>query len=116
MKLPNHEQARVDPDKVREYLLNVAHPEGVGKATFFLTLGFESQAWHLLAEALQQLAQENPVTQTMTTSHGQKYIIDGQIMTPRGRSVMVRTVWIVDQGSPIPRLITAYPGEEEKQR
>jgi hypothetical protein len=116
MKLPNHEQARVDPHKVREYLLNVAHPEGMGKAAFFLSLGFESQARHLLAEALQQLAQETPVTQTMTTSHGQKYIIDGQIRSPRGGRALVRTVWIVDQGSSIPRLITAYPGEEEKQR
>ncbi|WP_454064728.1 DUF6883 domain-containing protein [Candidatus Nitrospira salsa] len=38
--MPNGEHARVDPDKVRDYLLNVAHPDSFGKASFFTAMDF----------------------------------------------------------------------------
>ncbi|MEM1041982.1 MAG: DUF6883 domain-containing protein [Bacteroidota bacterium] len=40
--------------------------------------------------------------------HGMKYVVDGDLPTPSGHSVRVRTVWIVDPTDPRPRLITAY--------
>jgi len=51
----------------------------------------------------------------MESVHGMKYIVDGQIKTPGAKSSIVRTVWIIDLGSDVPRLITAYP-RQEKQR
>jgi hypothetical protein len=48
----------------------------------------------------------------METVHGKKYIVDGAIETPSGKTPVVRTVWIVDEGSDVPRLVTAYPREE----
>jgi hypothetical protein len=35
--------------------------------------------------------------------------VDGEIETPAGRSVVIRTVWIVDHSQSAPRLVTAYP-------
>jgi hypothetical protein len=49
----------------------------------------------------------------MTSVHGQKYIVDGMVLTPMGQDVIVRTVWIVDKGENRPRLVTAYPREQE---
>jgi hypothetical protein len=50
-----------------------------------------------------------PVTNTVVSAHGRKYIIDGLIDSPSGASAAIRTVWIIEQGESIPRLVTAYP-------
>ncbi|MGA7501363.1 MAG: DUF6883 domain-containing protein [Isosphaeraceae bacterium] len=47
-------------------------------------------------------------------SHGWKYVVEGEIETPAGRSVVIRTVSIVDHGQSSPRLVTAYPLVPEK--
>lgn len=113
MKLPNGEHALVETEKVRDYLLNVAHPDGFGKAAFFTAMGFQSEAWEVLADALRQVALDSPVTNSMTSAHGQKYIVDGVIRSPMGQTAMARTIWIVDKGGDRPRLVTAYPREQE---
>jgi hypothetical protein len=48
----------------------------------------------------------------MESTHGKKYIVDGTMETPTGKSPRVRTIWIVDGGETVPRLVTAYPHEE----
>jgi hypothetical protein len=48
----------------------------------------------------------------MESSHGTKYIVDGEIVSPVGKNPVVRTVWIVDHGQTIARLVTAYPHEK----
>lgn len=111
MNLPNGEHAVVEPDKVRDYLLDVAHPDGFGKATFFTAMGFQRKGWEALAESLRQIARNSPVTKSMTSVHGQKYIVDGMVLTPMGQTIIVRTIWIVDKGENRPRLVTAYPGD-----
>ncbi len=40
--------------------------------------------------------------------------MEGEIETPAGRSVVIRTVSIVDHGQSSPRLVTAYPPVPEK--
>ena len=45
MKLPNAEQAIVEQAKIVDYLLNPAHPDNGGKVAFFLSLGFNREAW-----------------------------------------------------------------------
>lgn len=109
MKMPNAHLAVVDREKILDYLLNEAHPDNGGKALFFIALGFNREHWEMLASALRQLAQAHAVTNMVASSHGQKYIIDGQIETSGEKSPVVRTVWIVDLGSDRPRLVTAYP-------
>ncbi|MGH8615287.1 MAG: DUF6883 domain-containing protein [Gammaproteobacteria bacterium] len=103
---------RVTKEKIIEYLLNPLHPDGAGKAKFFGSLGFRGDEWRVLAAALKRMLAEQPVTESVESSHGQKYIVDGPIETSSRKSPLVRTVWIMDRGSPVPRLVTAYPREE----
>ena len=112
MKLPKAELALVEQQKVTKYLLNREHPDNGGKADFFIDLGFSAEAWETLAQALRLLAVNSPVTRSMESLHGKKYIVEGEIETPIGKTPMVRTVWIVDSGETIARLVTAYPHEE----
>lgn len=109
MKLPNPHLALVERGKVTGYLLNGAHPDNGGKAAFFQTLGFHEGDWPTFAAALRKLAEAGEVVKNVESAHGKKYIVDGLIVTPSGKSAMVRSVWIVDQGLVAPRLVTAYP-------
>ncbi|MGH7256739.1 MAG: DUF6883 domain-containing protein, partial [Nitrospiraceae bacterium] len=87
-----------------------------GKAGFFTSMGFQRDAWEVLAEALRQVAQSAPVTKSMTSLHGQKYIVDGVLIAPSGQVPLIRTVWVVDAGRDTPRLVTAYPREQESSQ
>lgn len=75
-------------------------------------LGFRRDEWELLAEAFREVAESRPVLKSMASPHGRKYIVDGRIETPGGKTPLVRTVWIVDLGLEMPRLVTAYPHEK----
>jgi Domain of unknown function (DUF6883) len=112
MKLPNAHLALAEQSKIIEYLLNPAHPDNGGKALFFQSLGFRPEEWQVLADAFRKLAQTGEVSKSMESPHGCKYILDGYIETPSGRTSMVRMIWIVDRGANTPRLVTAYPHSE----
>jgi len=111
MNLPNAHLAEVDPSKVTDSLLNASHPDNGGKAPFFARLGFTPREWHVLAKALRDSARSASVTRRIESVHGRKFVLEGLINTPSGQTPMARTVWIVDRGSDIPRLVTAYPCE-----
>lgn len=112
MKLPNSDAAGIAQEKIRDYLLNAAHPDNGGKAAFFISLGFQREDWSALAIAFRELARTANVSAQLESTHGAKYILDGRIQSPSGRSPVVRTIWIIDRGDDIPRLVTAYPHEE----
>ena len=45
MRLPNADQAIIDPRKVRDYLLSSEHPVGGYKAHLFTRVGFVREEW-----------------------------------------------------------------------
>jgi hypothetical protein len=92
MTLPNAQLAVVEQEKIVAYLLNPTHPDNGGKATFFQMLGFELDKWSELATALRQLALVGKVVKTVESPHGNKYIVEGRIEAPSGRSPMVLSV------------------------
>ena len=109
MKLPHVEHARIDREKITDYLLSPSHPDGTGKAAFFTGYGFRVEEWEVFARALRNHGQTHPVVKVVDSNFGSRYAIDGILETPDGRHPLVRTVWILDKGSTGPRLITAYP-------
>jgi hypothetical protein len=109
MKLPNARRAVVEQSKVVDYLLNGAHPDNGGKAAFFLALGFSLAQGQTLAEALRKLAEDAKGAERLESPHGVKYIVDGEIGMPGGKRALVRTIWVVEKGAHVPRLVTAYP-------
>lgn len=110
-RLPNAEQAWVAPEKTRDYLLDIGHPDGGSKADFFLRFGFTRERWEVFAEALRAHALDNEIISTRETSYGTHYVVDGSLETPDGRNPRVWTVWELTPDSEVPRLITAYPRE-----
>jgi hypothetical protein len=109
VNLPNAHLAVVDLRKIEDYLLSMEHPEGSAKASFFTSFGFDANRWQELAQALQQHATAHSISFRTATSHGEKFVVDGPLDCPDGRSPRIRVIWIVDVGSIAPRLVTAYP-------
>jgi hypothetical protein len=116
MKLPFRERAYIAQSKVADYLLSQSHPVGRWKAKVFRTAGFDQTNLSDLEEGLLSIVRSEEVSSVKQTPHGTKYVVEGEIGTPSGRRLTVRTVWIIESGTRTPRLVTAYavqPGQEE---
>ena len=111
MPIPFASVAVVEPAKVRDYLLNLEHPDGGSKAAWFRSLGYARDDWQQLARDLLAIAQDCSSFATERTRFGIKYVVKGRIGGSIGRSGSVLTVWIVEDNDP-PRLVTAYPDDE----
>ena len=111
MKLPNAHVAVVAQEKITAYLLNPAHRYGASKARFFTEFGFRVEEWQTLAAALREHGQRHETTKVKETGFGPRYEVDGELKAPDGRCPRVRTVWQMDHGQIVPRLITVYPLE-----
>lgn len=108
MKLPNAAEAFVPPEKLTDYLLALTHPVGGSKARFFRTHGFDEINATELADGLLTIVRTAEV-EVVENPHGTKYVADGDLPTPRGTTVRIRTVWIVEPDEPRPRFVSAYP-------
>ena len=108
MPIPDADRAVVDDAKVRDYLLNLAHPDGGSKAIWFHSLGYHSDEWQNLAADLLAIARNCPTFDTETTRFGVKYKALGTVGRYEHRPGIVLTVWTVEDDDP-PRLVTAYP-------
>ena len=97
MQLPYLDNAIVEEQKIRSYLLAEERPEG--KAAFFLAFGFTPVRWELLRGALLEHARSNEAVRSMLSPHGMKYIVEGPLKTPDERNPPVRAVWIIDRGT-----------------
>lgn len=109
MKLPNLEQATVPEKKLTDYLLSETHAVGKFKAKFFRSLGFNETNVNLLRKEIINLAKSGDIGDVIPSNYGTKYILEGVIMTPIGKSVKIRTVWIIENNNTQPIFITAYP-------
>ena len=71
MRLPNHEQAVIQPKKLKDYRLAHSHPIGRFKARFFRTLGFTDTNWQALEVQIRSLL-DNDAIKKERTQYGQK--------------------------------------------
>src|SRR5215510_527274 len=96
MKIPNADAAFVAEEKIRDYLLNAAHPDNGGKAAFFMALGFGAEDWPAGAASLREIAGNTEVAETFESIHGRKYTLIGRLQSPSGRLPVVQPIWIID--------------------
>jgi hypothetical protein len=55
------------------------------------------------------IAQSIQVANSEESPYGTKYVIDGDLETPNGVMIQVRTIWIVEKEQDVPCFVTAYP-------
>ncbi|HVC62372.1 MAG TPA: hypothetical protein VND19_18670 [Acetobacteraceae bacterium] len=107
--LPNAYAAMVAAAKVRDYLLDPAHPGNGGKAAFFNAFGFDRLRWTEMRDALLGHPRANQVARVQPTSYGTKYCVRCTLSTPDGRNPCITTVWVIDLPSGAPKFVTAFP-------
>ena len=107
--MPNSQHAKIEREKITGYLLVTSHRQGGSKADRFIKFGFSIEQWEVLAQALIVHGINNEVINMESTKYGMKYVIEGDVETPNGVPLYVRSVWQIDWVTESPRLVTAYP-------
>ena len=99
----------IDPAKLVEYALNSDHPRGRHKARIFRSaLGFDVTNVDALVDALRDGVLRHSARPSGHDAFGDFYTIDLDVAGPTGSSGTIRTIWIVETGSSVPRLVTLY--------
>jgi hypothetical protein len=109
MPIPHADRAVVDIRKVRDYCLNPLHDEGQHKARLFASvLGLTAAEAEDLRTLLLQAVQTSDAQEGRRDAYGQRYTVDF-LLEWRDKRAVVRSGWIIEHGSDIPRLTTCYP-------
>nr|WP_242016921.1 DUF6883 domain-containing protein [Trichocoleus sp. FACHB-46] len=107
--IPNAENAVVDIRKLRDYCLNLNHDQGKHKARLFSSiLCMSSDDAKSLCQILLEVVKTQEARLGRRDDFGQRYTLDFTLEW-QGRSASVRSGWIVEHNSNIPKLTTCYP-------
>ena len=112
VKIPNIDAATVSQEKITDYLLDLEHESGRGKALFFIHFGFSIEQWQQLARMLIDHVYQHEVVKQEITPFGTRYVVEGRLQTPSQRRPNVRSVWFIPNAMQNPQFVTAYPLEE----
>jgi hypothetical protein len=104
--------AIIPSDKLRDYLLSAAHPDGRGKAEYLGELGYSQEGFSRLEVDLREQILSLDAQPGRLSPYGQKYEILGPLTGPNRNTAWVSTIWIILTGETAPRLVTIIPAEK----
>jgi hypothetical protein len=108
MRLPYADRAEVSIRKLRDYCLNPLHDEGKHKARVFSSvLGMIAADAEALRDLLLEAVRAYDAQPGYMDAYGQRYAVDFPVEW-RGKSAIIRSGWIVEHESDIPRLTSCY--------
>jgi hypothetical protein len=109
MLIPNAENAIVDISKLRDYCLNPEHRDGKHKARLFAAiLGMTADDAEELRQVLLEIINIREAELGKQDEFGQRYTLDFEISW-QNRKATLRSGWIIEAGSKIPKLTACYP-------
>lgn len=107
-QMPNADRALLDIRKITDYCLSPVHPRGRHKARVFRdALGLSQGDAEWLRTALLAGLRQGDATELSSDELGNRWRVDVPI-TRLGKSVVVRTVWIVRSSEQVPRFVTCW--------
>jgi len=109
MLIPNAKNAVVDIRKLRDYCLNLEHDDGKHKARLFSSImGMTADDAEELRQILLEVVKTHEARLGRKDEFGQRYTLDFSIEW-QNRNATLRSGWIIERGSEIPKLTTCYP-------
>jgi hypothetical protein len=109
MLIPNGENAIVELRKLRDYCLNLEHSTGKHKARLFSSLlGITAENAEELRQILLFVVKTQKVKLGRFDAFGQRYTLDFTLEW-QNKSAVIRSGWIIEVDSSIPRLTSCYP-------
>jgi hypothetical protein len=107
--IPNAENAVVALGKLRDYCLNPEHSTGKHKARLFSSmLGMTAENAPQLRQILLEVVKTHEARLGRTDEFGQRYTLDFTLEW-QNKSAVIRSGWIIETNSDIPRLTSCYP-------
>jgi hypothetical protein len=106
--LPDWNEAALNIRKIEDYCLSPSHPRGRHKARVFreaLDLQRSDAGW--LREVLLEAARSGEASQVAADAWGTHWRLDASVRR-QGKSVVVRTIWIVRTGEIAPTFVTCW--------
>ncbi|HSN78019.1 MAG TPA: hypothetical protein VL334_23335 [Anaerolineae bacterium] len=113
--IPSPQRARIDPRKLRDYVLNPNHESGRFKAAFFAQMGYAATDWQRLERDIREQHLSQPAEPGQPSPFGRKYTITAPLEGPAGQVRWVTTVWIVRPGNDWADLVTIEPAARRKE-
>src|SRR5437870_1917489 len=107
-RLPHGDEAILDIRKIEDYCLSPTHPRGRHKARVVreaLDLQRSDTAW--LRNILLEAAHSSEASPIAVDPWGTQWRLDATIRR-QGKSIVVRTIWIVRTGESVPRFVTCW--------
>jgi hypothetical protein len=109
MLIPYANNAIVDIRKLRDYCLNLEHDDGKHKARLFYSiLGMKAENAEELRLTLLEIIKTHEAKLGRSDRFGQRYTVDFEI-TWQNRNATLRSGWIIEHSSDVPKLTTCYP-------
>ncbi|MBD2021648.1 hypothetical protein H6F43_15820 [Leptolyngbya sp. FACHB-36] len=113
--LPNAQAVEIDLRKFEDYSMNPGNPGNQGKWVTFAAVGYDVQnpqnriaaAQDVVTQLRQQLS-KTPATQGQSNRYGPRFEVRVVIRGANGREGTLVTIWQLDRGTEIPRLITNW--------
>jgi uncharacterized protein DUF6883 len=108
MRVPHADRAQVSLRKLVDYCLNPQHDEGKHKARVFSSvLGMTAADAEALRDLLLEAVRACDAQPGYLDLYGQRYAVDFPVEW-RGRHAIIRSGWIVEHGSDVPRLTSCF--------
>ena len=108
MKLPG--DAVISADKLIRYLLA---PRSRGDKSQWLALaGYTASNWQTLEFDIREQLLPLDALQEDETPFGAMYVIRGDLTGPNGRTLRVRSYWLIETATGRVKLITMFPDKE----
>jgi filamentous hemagglutinin len=116
LNLSEKDRLKLPPDKIiievrklRDYLLNPAHPEGATKAQYLSEMGYNQENYEILEVDLCNQHLKCDVQLGKVSIYGVKYEIVAPLVGPNGKKWLIRSVWMIRKSETFARLITLIP-------
>lgn len=113
-RLPNADEAQIDPRKLRDYALDLEHGSGQYKAAFFAQMGYSAGDWQRLERDIREQHLSQPAELGRLSPYGQKYTITAPLQGPDSSARQVTTVWIIRPNKDSADLVTIHPAPRQK--
>lgn len=116
-KVPKAENAEIPAGKLTQYVLNTEHTVGGHKARVIKSaLGFTVEdAERFSKEILTKVKQQEAVS-LGHNGHGEKYKVELPFKDTNGKDIDLTSVWIINDGDTIPKLVTAYIDTDKQKK
>jgi hypothetical protein len=103
---PDFSNVAIDSNKITAYAMNPGHPVGGTKYRVINSAtGRDTGDADRIDQQIRDGVRDGQPIMGRADQYGQRWAVDVPLSGPKG-TVVVRTAWILDAGSTVPRLVT----------